>query len=248
VWNSAKEDFTTAAGWKRVGWNFGTSLVLGGLLKAALPEGGIATKVAGAGLGLVFGGMAVKPVYKSYENAQNATTMTQLHAAGQELGDIGGDFTTNMVIGGAGYFAGAGIANGVLETEAMDGFAAKKARFWEPKEKWMADSAPRLSKYLLTPEAIQRARTVDMNTRSWEFAGNKARLLDSMKEQAPGEKVGAIDPNESFNVSIYAKSVDDTGIKLDRRLARIARGKASFVTDDEMTTKYGANTDSMSAI
>src|SRR5580658_1379823 len=58
VWNSAKEDFTTAAGWKRVGWNFGTSLVLGGLLKAALPEGGIATKVAGAGLGLVFGGMA----------------------------------------------------------------------------------------------------------------------------------------------------------------------------------------------
>ncbi|HEY9772976.1 MAG TPA: S53 family peptidase [Planktothrix sp.] len=246
--HSLAEDFGSWQGLEKTGITVVGSMAITAALKAALPEGGITGKVVGTALLGVFGTMAAKPVYQSYEHAQNAVTMGELHASGKELGYIGGEFTTSMALGTIGAFAGGAIANGVLESEALDDFAASKARFWEPKEKWMVNKAPKLSEYLLTPEAIQRARTVDMNTRTWQPIGTKAMLMDSMKKQAPGEKVGEIDPNERFNVSIYAKSVDDTGLKLDRRLKRIARQQAGFVSDQEMAEKFGANKDSMSAI
>src|SRR5207237_5340900 len=116
-------------------------------------------------------------------------------------------------------------------------FAAGKARFWHPTETLVADKTPNwLSSRILTEEAVARARTIDLNTRTWNVQGRNATLLDSMRTEAPGENLGPIDPNAKVNLSIYEKSLDDTGIKLDRRMQRIAAGKAGFDRLAQMIT------------
>lgn len=249
AWNTIKRDFTTAEGLKSTGELLVSSAVLGAALKVALPEGGMAGKIAGLLIGGYFMGKAAEPVVHSYKNARDAQTMTQLHAAGSELGDAAADFAVGTVIAGAGYKLGSRGASIALQSERFDNFAVAKAKFWQPTENFLADNTPTwLSRRLITEEAIQRSRTLDLNTRQWQVKDSSATLLDSMRDQAAGESLGPVDPNAQVQLSVYAKSLDPTGIKLDRRLARIANGSAGFVSDAEMATKFGADPKSVEAI
>jgi kumamolisin len=249
IGHALQRDFTTWDGLKGTAEMIGSSALLGAVLKTALPEGGIAGKLAGLAIGTYFTVKAAEPIKQSYDNAMHAKTMTQLHNAGAQFGDALGDFGVNTVISAGGYKLGSGLAGRALSSEAMDGFAVRKAQFWQPTENFMATHLPDwASSRLITPEAIQRARTIDLNTVKWDVKGNRATLLDSMRESPKGEAVGPIDPKAQFDVSVYAKSLDPTGIKLDRRLARIAQGKADFVTDEEMAAKFGADPVSVQAI
>jgi kumamolisin len=249
AWHSVQKDFGSWDGLKGTGEMVLSSAALGATLKMLLPEGGMAGKAASVLIGGYFLGKAAEPVAASFRNARDAQTMDQLHAAGAQLGDAAGDFVTGTIISGAGYKLGARGADIALRSERFDNFAAAKAKFWQPTESFLADHTPTwLSSRLITEEAIQRSRTLDLNTRSWSVQGKTATFMDSMKEQAAGESLGPVDPNAKVQLSVYAKSLDPTGIKLDRRLDRIAHGRAGFVTDAEMAAKFGADPKSVEAI
>ena len=97
-----------------------SSAALGAVLKTGLPEKGTAGLIAGTLIGGYFLITSAEPIAEAYGKAGSAKTMDDMHAAGRQLGDAGGEFIVNTGIAVGGYRFGAGATNRVLAGERFD--------------------------------------------------------------------------------------------------------------------------------
>lgn len=222
--------------------------VFGAGLKMVLPEGGAVSKFAALGIGALYLYENWEPFSQAYKKGSEAKTQAELDAAAKQWGSAAGNFTVSSLLAGGGVKVGSMGAKRVLATESMDNFVVKKEVFWDPVERKTAAVLPDfIARRVLSPEAIQRSQTLGLRPK-WEVNGRQATLTDSIRSTPKGEKLGEIAPDEKFGLTVYARSLDSTGRLLDRRLQRISDGKAGFVDDVEMQSKFGANPKSVEAI
>jgi kumamolisin len=226
-----------AVHWQRTLGTVATSAAMGAVLKTVLPESGTAGKIAGAGIGLYFMAKAATPVVEAYADGLNAKTKADIDKAGDKVGDAVGGFGVNSVVAFGGYRLGAGFMGKALMTEPFDNFAAAKEKFWNPSS-----------------EATKPPLDVLEPTKSPGFAsrvkidGDRATLLNSDKAAPANAKVtGEVDPKAPMNVTLYAQT-RGSDFQMSRDLARINSGMQAPLTDAQITAKYGANPESVTAI
>lgn len=229
----------------------GSSAVLGAALKTVLPEGGPVGLVAGAAIGGYFLWQAGKPIGDAYAKAGDAQTMSQLRAAGVELGDAAGAFGVNSAISMGGYKIGAGVMGRVLASEPMDGFAETKYNAYNALNSKIDGFRSRLFGGG-TPEAgagdgaVSTAGTLGLASRIKLDGNGKASLLDSQRSAPEGTVTGALDPNQQMGVTLLAKT-KGTPFLMDRYIKRIANGAAPL-TDEQIIDKFGTDSSADAAV
>ena len=223
----------------------GTSAVMGAALKTILPKGGPAGLIAGAAIGGYFLYEGMKPVADAYSKAGSAKTMGELNAAGNELGDAGGAFLVNSAISMGGYRLGAGAANKLLMGEKFDGFVEAKNNFWNGVNDKMATKLfPELSNAAaqFTGEGSTTdrfgARSLNLSS-NIKIEGDRASLLYTDRTAPAAKLVGEVNPDETFNVTVLAKTKGSSFL-MDRYIQRIANGAAPL-TDGQIEAKFGTD-------
>jgi kumamolisin len=223
-----------------------SSAALGAVLKTGLPEKGPAGLIAGTLIGGYFLITSAEPIAEAYGKAGSAKTMDDLHAAGRQLGDAGGEFIVNTGIAVGGYRLGAGATNRVLAGERFDGFAQAKHNFWTKIDskistKWNAwkGSVP------VVGESLPAAKTVGLEPRL-NIVGDRSQLLFSDRTPPKGTLLGEVDPTQNINVTVMAKTKGSSFL-MDRHINRISRG-AEPLTDAQIEAKFGAQPASVEAI
>ncbi len=116
----------------------GAGMAIG--LKAILPSGGPAGRIAGVALGAYFTYKAAEPIIDAYQKAGSATTMSQLDAAATQIGNTGGTFIVDSAIAGIGYKAGSYAANKMFAMPQMQGFVKARDGFYNNMGAKLSDS------------------------------------------------------------------------------------------------------------
>ncbi len=131
----------------------GGSAALAAGLKVVLPEAGPVGRIAGLALGAMFLADAAPGFVNAYRLSLNAQTWQEMQLSGQIWGNAAGHLGVNSALGYAGFKLGAGAANRLLSSKAMEGFGDYKQRFWD-------SSAERLSSLLYLKESTPIQRTL----------------------------------------------------------------------------------------
>lgn len=107
----------------------GAALAVG--LKAALPSGGPAGKIAALAIGGYFGIEAAKPIYQGIKMAGEANTMAELNSASSQVGDALGLFAFDSALAVAGYKMGAKASDKMFASTAGKNFVAARDGFYD---------------------------------------------------------------------------------------------------------------------
>jgi hypothetical protein len=108
--------------------NVGMGFLIGAGTKLILPAGGPVAKVAAVAMGTYFIG---KPLYDTYKGAYTATTMGEMDAASDILGNMIGGLPVTMVEGGVGAYAGSRLMGAALSTRAAAPFVEWKQGMYD---------------------------------------------------------------------------------------------------------------------
>jgi kumamolisin len=207
----------------------GAAAAMGAGLKLILPEAGPAGKIAGAAIGIYFTYQAAKPMMEAYSQAHNATTLPQLNDAGWKLGNAGGEFIVHTGIAMAGYKVGAGATEHVLLSERFDKFADWKQGKW--------DSVTNTFKSAYDT-ALGRNKA-PLDTTNVQPRNGTSRYWPSDKKLPEGaQPKGEINPASEMEATVMLKS-KGTDLAMDRTLKRIHAGRQGFLTDQQLTEKFG---------
>ena len=178
----------------------------------------------------------------------DGNTKEDMREASVKMGDAIGTVATDTVVAGIPAMGTGAMVGKFMASEAADAIAVRKEIIWHRPEKWALDTMPDwLSDRLLSPEALKRSQTLSLMPK-WEARGNTSVSLDSVKPTPTEGVLADFDPNTPMALSVYARSLDFSGRKLDRVNQRIVEGKRGFVDDQEMKEKFGANPKSVDAI
>lgn len=229
MWNAAVHDVTHP--WETAKM-LGTSAAIGAGMRLLLPEDVAGKAIAGA-IGtymLVKGSM---PIVHAYEKGMLANTMTDLHAAGKELGNAGGAFVVDTAASGVAAGLASKATGRALISERMDGFAEAKYKFWNGVEnKWSSVFGDGPAEAPVGPLG---------SAPQFRIEGDRATLLDSHRAKPDGTLKGEVDPNTPMDVSLYLKS-KASDYKIARTIARQDAGLADYITDDaQFEKKFGAD-------
>jgi len=223
-----------------------SSAVLGAVLKTGLPEKGPAGLIAGTLIGGYFLYTSAEPIGNAYKKAGEAKTMGDLHAAGRQLGDAGGEFIVNTGIAIGGYRLGAGATNRALMGERFDGFMEAKHNFWtgvdgKLSSRWNAwkGSVP------VVGDSLPTASTVSLQPKI-NIVGDRSQLLFTERTPPKGNVLGEVDPAQTIDVSVSAMTKGSSFL-MDRHINRISRGSTPL-TDGQIEAKFGAKPESVEAI
>lgn len=217
---------------------FGMGAGMAFVLKTVLPEGGLAGKLAAAGIGIYFTAEAAKPMYHAYQKAGNALSMKDLDQASREIGNAGGAFIVDTGIAAAGFKVGGHYTGRLLASKSMDGFADMKANFYEGLSK----------QYGTVRETVGMGKGAEPGPKIFEAVNHDAlRFLPSDRKPAQGFVKGHVDANAEMDVAIILKS-KASDLKFNRTLTRIAEGKQSPLTDAQILEQFGSTDQSLKAV
>lgn len=222
-----------------------SSAALGAVLKTGLPEKGPAGLIAGTAIGGYFLITSFEPIADAYGKAGEAKTMGDLHAAGRQLGDAGGEFIVNTGIAVGGYKLGAGATNRVLMTERFDGFAEAKHNFWTKVDANISNKWNAWKGRVPMGDSLPVAKTVTLEPKI-NITGDRSQLLFTDKAPPKGNILGDVNPAENVNVTVSAMTRGSSFL-MDRYINRISRG-AKPLTDAQIEAKFGAKPESVEAI
>ncbi|HEY9715356.1 MAG TPA: protease pro-enzyme activation domain-containing protein, partial [Chroococcales cyanobacterium] len=219
------------------------SAAIGAVLKTVLPEAGPVGKIAGLAMGAWFLTQSAGSFGDAYKKGLNATSWSDMNAAGKEWGDAGGQLGVNSALGFAGYKIGAGAAGNILSSEKFDGFADAKQNFWN-------GATDKIKGMVGMDTSVPTAVSLGLQPH-YSFEGDTARLLDSAPPSAPkGDLVEQpIDPETQLNTTIMLNS-KASGLKMDRYINRMSQGKAQALTDEggAYEKQFGAAPESLDAV
>lgn len=225
----------------------GTAAGMAFVLKTVLPEGGMAGKVAGALIGGYFTYKAAEPVFGAYKLAGNAVTVRDMNVAATQIGDAGGSFLVNSLIAAGAYKLGSHYTDRMLTSEALDGFADKKANFYAK----LGDSSSKLTSSITDRLGITTPKPPEAPITP-QVAGSlsldpRVKFLASERSTPQGLLKGEIDPNAPMEVSVMLKS-KGSELAMNRTLARIAQGRQAALSDADLLQKFGATQESLDAL
>lgn len=116
----------------------GAALAVG--LKAVLPAGGPAGKIAAVAVGGYFTYEAAKPIYEGMKKAGVASTMADMNAASSQVGNALGTFAFDSVLAVGGYKLGAKAADKMFATSAGAKFVSAREGFYDKLSNKAADA------------------------------------------------------------------------------------------------------------
>ncbi|HNB21174.1 MAG TPA: S53 family peptidase [Candidatus Melainabacteria bacterium] len=239
VWHSVTHPMETAE-------MVASSAVLGAVLKTGLPERGPAGLIAGTLIGGYFLYTSAEPIGNAYKKAGEAKTMGDLHAAGRQLGEAGGEFIVNTGIAVGGYRLGAGATNRLLMGERFDGFMEAKHNFWTAVDgklstKWnsLKGNVP------LVGDSLPTANTLSLQPKI-NIVGDRSQLLFTDRAAPKGNILGEVDPAQTIDVSVSPMTKGSSYL-MDRYINRISRGSTPL-SDAQIEAKFGAKSESVEAI
>lgn len=239
VYNAVKHNFEHPIEIVKV---VGGSAAIAAGLKIILPEAGPVGKVAGLVMGAWFVAGAAPAFGDAYRSGLNARNWYEMKEAGKAWGNAAGHLGVNSVLGMVGYKIGAGISGNILARESMDGFADLKQNFW--------DGATDKAKALLFLEnPVPTSTSIGLRP-NYAAAGEQAKLLDSVQENAPsGTVVGPSNPEADMSATVMLKSRASV-LKMDRYITRMSEGKAQALGDlnDAFQEKFGAKPESLEVL
>lgn len=222
--------------WRTLGM-LGGSAALGAATKVLLPERGPVALIGAGLLTTYFVGTTAYGVYQTMDKGINAKSRQELDQAGQELGDVGGGLIVNGVLSGGAYGLGRYGGGRLLLSEAMDGFADRKANFWGT-----ADNPLNL-KGNLASDGVSKAGTVGVASRL-QVDGETTRLLYTDRQAPQGVLKGDVDPNAQMDISVYLKS-KASDLQLERHVARMTLGRAQPLSQAEFGARFGSEQSSL---
>jgi kumamolisin len=235
VWNAVVHDVRNPL---ETATTVGSAAAMAFVLKTALPEGGLAGKVAGAAMGAYFTFKAAEPVIDSYKKAARASTLSQLNAASRQFGDAGGSYIVNSAVAAVGYKIGSSLTDRWLTSESMDGFADAKAKFY--------DRAGELSSRITDNIGLTTPHNAGLPGQDG-VAATRVRLEGSERRAPEGVLKGDVDPSQSMEVTVMLKS-KGSDLRMDRTLARISQGRQAPLSDAEFAEKFGSRPESLQAV
>ena len=217
----------------------GTAAAMGVVLKTVLPEGGMAGKVAGGLIGAYFTYKAAEPIFDSYKQAHNATSLKQLDRATKQFGKAGGAFIVDSAIAAVGYKIGSHYTDKVLTSKSFDGFADVKANFYNR----LADTSSRITENMGITTPKPGREIIESSGAN----GTRVRLNGSDRQAPEGTVKGEVDPNTPMEVTVMLKS-QASDLRMDRTLARIAQGRQAPLTEAEFAHQFAASQESLNVV
>ena len=267
VWKSVVHNATNP--WEAAK-TFGMGAGMAVVLKTVLPEGGVAGKLAGAAIGVYFTYQAAEPIIDGYKKAGNAHTMAELKAASVQIGDARGMFLVDSAIAASGYKIGSHYTGRVLSSQMMDGFADRKANFYDRlgnaatnfKDKVGTSFSALKTDRVLPSESSSQApgsnagsglsqgQALDGSSNSAKSLDGKLKLIAAELKTTPGvlqPELSAILQTEKIDVSVMLRS-KGSDLRMERTLARIAQGRQSPLTDAQFSEHFSASEKALSAL
>jgi kumamolisin len=212
------------------------------VLKTLLPEGGMAGKLAAAGLGAYFTYKAAEPILDAYKIAGNTNSMRELNAASVQIGDAGGSFIVNTAIAAAGYKIGSRYTDRMLTSQAFDGFADAKANFYSK----LGDTSTKMFQKISWGSSTESSTGGKLQS-NFVNADGTVKFAASERSAPTGDVKGEVDPNKPMEVSVMLKS-KATELKTQRTMDRIAQGRQAPLNDTQMAEQFGPSKESIDSI